>query len=161
MKVKILTTRYIDANEWPSVAQTFRDLSFEQSLTYGHAAAARIGGFLRFIIVQDGSTVIAATSLRVKSIPGLGRGIVWSPSGPLVLPEAGGTPDAATLHAILNALRHQICAKEGNVLRIRFPGIALHDPDITDAHATACGYRPTHKVPNYKSFAMDLHKDPQ
>lgn len=155
----MVTTRYITADEWLDIAARFRDLSFEQSLTYGQAAARRIGGKLTFLVVEDGAAIIAATSVRLKTIPGLGRGIAWIPSGPLVQPVTGDDPDTARLQTILTALRDRLCGAEGHVLRLRFPGIALHDKNTLDPLAASCGYRPTGKVPSYLSFAMDLHKD--
>ena len=155
----MMTTRYISADEWLDVSRKFRDLSFEQSLTYGTAAVNRIGGVLKFLVVEDAGQIIAATSIRLKTIPGLGRGIAWVPSGPLVQPIDGDAPDNAVLQEILTALRDQLCGNEGHVLRLRFPGTAFHDKPQTDHIAAACGYLPTDKVPTYMSFAMDLHKD--
>ncbi|WP_371170539.1 lipid II:glycine glycyltransferase FemX [Aliiroseovarius sp. 2305UL8-7] len=155
----MVTTRYISAEDWPEVSQQFRDLSFEQSLTYGTAAAKRIGGVLKFLVVEADGRMIAATSIRLKTIPGLGRGIAWVPSGPLVLPVDGNDPDHNRLQDILTALRDQLCGREGHVLRLRFPGIALHDKPQTDRSAAVCDFMPTDKVPTYLSFAMDLRKD--
>lgn len=156
----MITTRFVTAADWPALAARFRDLSFEQSLTYGRAAARRIGGQVRFVALERGGRLLAATCLRTKSLPGLGRGIVWIPSGPLMLPHEDAPPDADTLQAILTALRLQFTVREGHILRLRLPAIALQDPEATAALAAAAGFQPTLRAPAYRSIGIDLHKPP-
>ncbi len=156
----MITTRFVAAADWPALAAQFRDLGFEQSLTYGRAAAQRIGGQVRFVAVEREGQVLAAACVRTKTLPGLGRGIVWIPSGPLVLPKDGSPPDADTLHAILTALRTRFAVTEGHILRLRFPGTACHDPARIAALAAQAGFHPTTRAPAYRSIALDLHKPP-
>ena len=154
----MITLRFVLAADWPAVAARFRDLGFEQSLTYGRAAARRIGGQVRFVVLERAGRPVAAACLRTKTVPGLGRGIVWMPSGPLVLPQDGGAPDAATLQAILAALRAQFVATEGHILRLRLSGVACSDPEQMADSAARAGFHPTPRAPAYRSSAIDLHK---
>ena len=154
----MITLRFVPAADWPAVAAQFCDLGFEQSLTYGSAAARRIGGQVRFVVLERAGRPVAAACLRTKTVPGLGRGIVWMPSGPLVLPQDGGAPDAATLQAILAALRAQFVATEGHILRLRLSATALQDPEGVAALAAGTGFHPTPRAPAYRSSAIDLHK---
>lgn len=154
-----MQVRELSAKEWPAVAAGFADQGFEQSLTYGLAAAERIGGQARFLAVEEEGTLIGAACLRLKAVPGLGRGIAWLPSGPLVQRKSAPPPDAAQLGDILSALRDQICAREGHVLRLRLPAQAFHDPDTITRAMAAAGFHRTDRARPYQSAAIDLGKD--
>ncbi len=154
-----ITVRDIAAGDWPALASGFRDFGFEQSLTYAAPAARRIGGEVRLVAVERAGAVLAAAAVRIRTIPGLQRGIAWIPSGPLLLPVNGDAPDDATMQAVLAALRAEFCGRQGHVLRLRLPGTAFHDAGRMDAIATAAGFGPCTRAPIYRSFAIDLHKD--
>ncbi len=79
-----LTCRDVTIVDWPGITAGFSDLSFEQTAAYSAAAARRIGGRVRFLVLEEAGHPVAAAALRIKTVPGLGRGIVWSPSGPLL-----------------------------------------------------------------------------
>lgn len=152
-----LTLRTIAAADWHALSRTFRDLTFEQTRAYSEPAAARIGATTRFVAVQRGGDVLALAALRVRSLPGLWRCIIWCPAGPMVQPSAAPDPDPDTIAAILTALRQQLVTTEGHILRLRFPGIAFHDETIT-ATAARAGFQPTTRAPLYKSYAVDLRQ---
>lgn len=152
-----LDIRHVDPADWPALALGFADLTFEQSLGYACPAAARIGGELRLLAIKLDGTPLAAVALRLKRAPGLGRGIAWGPSGPLLRPLGRPAPTAEAIVAILAALRRQICDAEGHVLRLRLPGTALHNTGLDDtAIAAAAGFRPWTGRPPYCSAALDL-----
>lgn len=153
------TARILTPFEWLPLAATFDDQNFEQCLTYGQAAAARIGGTSRLIAIEDAGQVLALAHLRLKKVPGLGRGIAWAPSGPLTLRQGQPRPDAARLGTILAALRQQVCVTEGHVLRLRLPAQAGHDPDMVTEAMTTAGFAPTTKALTYHTILMDLSKD--
>ena len=152
-----LSLRPISLTDWPAVAAGFRDLTFEQTRAYAAAAAARIGARLEPVGVAgpDGRW-LAAAALRVKPVPGLGRGIAWAPSGPLILPQGGADPDKKTLTALLATFRQGIAGDGGHILRLRLSGTARRDPADFAAVAVAAGFSPALHPRPYRSFALDL-----
>ena len=153
--------RPVDPADWPALAAGFEDLGFEQGLAYAQAAGARIGAEARFLAVERAGIPVAAVALRIKRVPGLGRGIAWAPSGPLVLPKDGAVPDAAALGAILTALRGHIAGQEGHVLRLRLSALARQDPEVVRRVALDAGFAHTPRAPRYRSIALDLTRSPE
>lgn len=147
------------SKSWPVIAGEFADFSFEQSLTYAQAAARRIGADLRFLTVTEGNRVTACACVRIKSIPGLGRGIAWIASGPLMVPLEGPAPEPHHITAILAALREKIAVQDGHILRLRLPAAAFHDVDTIDAMIGEARYQPSDRAPVYHSVAVDLSMD--
>lgn len=154
-----LSVRAVAEADWPGYAQKFRDLSFEQSLTYGRAATTRIGGKMRCLVLERDEQLIAAAQVRIKTLPGLGRGIAWIASGPLLHPVAGPAPEPAVIAEVLTALRAELALRQGHVLRLRLAGIAFHDKDAVAAISSAAGYSPTDRASGYRSIAIDLRQD--
>jgi hypothetical protein len=147
--------------DWPALAAGFEDLGFEQCLPYAQAAATRIGAEAWFLRVERAGVPVAAAGTRIRRIPGLGRGIAWVPSGPLILPRGGPVPDAATLGAILTALRDRIAGQEGHVLRLRLSGLAQQEPEGVRRTALEAGFADTPRAPRYRSIAIDLTRSPE
>lgn len=154
-----LTVRQVVDTDWPAYAQQFRDLSFEQSLTYGRAATARIGGKLRCLVLERDGHPVAAAQVRIKTLPGLGRGIAWIASGPLLWPLDGPAPEPAVIAEVFAVLRAELALRQGHILRLRLPGIAFHDQDEIATIAKATGFAPTDRAPVYRSIAIDLQQD--
>ena len=154
-----LTVRDVTETDWPGYAQQFRDLSFEQSLTYGRAATARIGGKMRCLVLERDGQPVAAAQVRIKTLPGLGRGIAWIASGPLLQPLDGPAPDPAVIAEVFAALRTELALRQGHVLRLRLPGIAFYDTVEIAKIAQATGFTPTDRAPAYRSIAIDLSQD--
>ena len=144
--------RPVSAADWPALGEQFRDMSFEQSLPYARAAAARVGAELQLLAVEDAGIPVAAAAVRVKRVPGLGAGIAWAPSAPLILPGEA-VPDAARLAAILAALRGHLSQ---HVLRFRLSGLALQEAGAFRAVAAAAGFAPTPRAKGYRSIGIDL-----
>jgi hypothetical protein len=155
----MITLRPVSEAQWPALSAGFRDLGFEQSLTYGAAAARRIGAGLRFVVLERDGQPLAAAAVRIKTLPGLGRGIAFIAGGPLILPGDGPGPDAATLTAILTALRQEFALTRGHILRLRLSGLAGQDPDRMLALAGAAGFAPSQRAAPYRSMAIDLTQD--
>jgi len=154
-----LILRDIAPADWPSLLGTFEDASYEQSLTYGQAAAERIGGAARFVALDNAEGApIAAACVRIKRIPGLGRGIAWIAAGPLTRPRGQLTPSPDRLRDILAALRHEIHSA-GHVLRLRLPAVAGYKPDEIAPLAAAAGFTPTDRTPIYRTVLVDLEPD--
>lgn len=154
MQVRDLTPR-----DWLGVAALFEDQSFEQTLTYSEAATRRIGGQMRLISVEAGGQPVAAACLRVKTVPGLGRGIGWIASGPLTKCRDVPSPDASHLSAILAALRDDICYSRGHLLRIRLPALAFHAPETIARAMAAAGFHQTERAFAYRSAAIGLTRE--
>lgn len=150
----------LSPGDWSAVAADFADLTFEQTREYSEPAARRIGARVRYLVIHENGRPVASVALRVKTLPGLGLGIAWCPSGPLVMLQGKVLPDAAALQAILTALRQYLCDRQGYVLRFRLSGVALLDPAVAQAGAVAAGFSPYAGRPPYRSFALDLSQDP-
>jgi len=151
-----LTIRQLSQDAWPEVAGEFRDLGFEQTMTYGRAAADRVGARAQYLVVERAGKPIAAALARVRGLPLLGRGIAWIASGPLALPRAGAAPSPDDMRDILAALRRDLVDRQGHVLRLRLPVIAGHDPEAMDRAAAAAGFVPTDRAAPYLSVVTDL-----
>ena len=156
-----ITFRPVDPDDWPAAAAGFADLTFEQTRAYAGPAAARIGGQARFLLAEAAGAPVAAAALRIKSLPGLRRGIAWCPAGPLVIPAAGPAPDAARLHAVLAALRAHVADADGHILRLRIasPAALSLAPETLATAATGAGFAPTDRARGYHSAAIDLSCD--
>jgi hypothetical protein len=157
----LLHVRPVASADWPVLAAGFWDLGFEQGLAYTQAAAARIGAEARFLAVEQAGVLVAAAAVRIRRVPGLGRGIAWVPSGPLILPKGGLAPDTATLGAILTALRDRIAGQGGHVLRLRLSVLARQDPEVVRRTALQAGFASTPRAPCYRSIALDLTRSPE
>lgn len=155
----MLALRPIPEADWPDVAGGFADLTFEQSLTYARAAAARIGARVEYLLLEEQGRPVAAAAVRIKTVPGLGRGIAWIAAGPLLHPCGGLAPDSARIAAVLAALREEICTRRGHILRLRPAGIAAHDEQTFAAVAAAEGFAPPLRTRPYASIAIDLAQD--
>ncbi len=154
-----LALRSVPEEGWPDVAGGFADLTFEQGLTYARAAAARIGARVEYLLLEEQGQPVAAAAVRIKTVPGLGRGIAWIASGPLLHPCGGPAPDAARIAAVLAALRAEFCIRRGHVLRLRPAGIAAHDGHLFAEAAGSAGLVPAERAPSYASIAIDLAQD--
>ena len=150
--------RILPEHEFLALAEGFTDQTYEQSVTYARPAAARIGATLQILGVEDGGEIVALALARVKIIPGLGRGIAWIPSGPLVVRRDQPRPDAARLTAILDALRQHLAVDGGHVLRLRLAGHSQLDPAVEEHVMEAAGFRTTERAHAYHSAVMDLSK---
>lgn len=148
-----LILRSLSATEWPAVAAGFADLTFEQTLPYTVAAAARVGARPRFLAVEQNGHPVAAVALRVKAVPGLGRGIAWAPAAPLVRP--GGSAELS-LTEVFAALRGEIVDGDGHLLRFRLSSAARPEAETVRAAAAAAGFHSTTRAPSYCSSLIDL-----
>lgn len=155
----MIALREVTAEEWPGLSGSFADLGFEQSLTYGQAAAARIGGRLRLLALEQAGRPVAAAAVRLRLLPGLGRGIAWIPSGPLLRPADASPADPEMAAAALAALRGQLVDAEGHILRFRLSGMSGLAADTVAEAAREAGFTPTQRAASYRSFALDLRQD--
>ncbi|UWQ16058.1 GNAT family N-acetyltransferase (plasmid) [Aliiroseovarius sp. M344] len=154
-----LTIAEIAPGKWPDICAQFSDLSFEQSLTYSQAAVDRVGAVALYLGVYNRTgNLVAAVGFRLKTIPGLGKGIAWAPAGPMIYRQGEPAVTACRVHEILESLTRHF-DKTGHVLRLRFPVVA---PDMGEAiaeHASTLGYTHTARAHSYRSVIVDCSAD--
>ncbi|SLN76061.1 lipid II:glycine glycyltransferase FemX [Ruegeria meonggei] len=149
----------VQPKDWPQLSAAFLDLTYEQSLTYARAAAARIGAEVSFVSVSDASEQpVAAACLRIKRVPGLGRGIIWIAAGPLIQHRTCPNPDTIRIRAILAALRTH-AQKTGHILRLRLPASFLQDLPALNGLAEQEGFMPSDRSPPYRTVIVDCDQD--
>jgi len=154
-----LSVDTLPPNAWPEVSAQFRDLTYEQSLTYAGPAADRIGAEAEFVtLTDDTGRIVAAACLRIKRVPGLGRGIAWIASGPLVCPKDQPEPDADRLRAVFAALG-QYAQKTGHILRLRFAAPSGLEAGQMDQIAVSEGFGITQKAGSYRTVLIDCTPD--
>jgi lipid II:glycine glycyltransferase (peptidoglycan interpeptide bridge formation enzyme) len=158
MKTEMLTTRDIAPADWPGLSRDFRDLTFEQTRAYAIPGAARVGAKARFVAVEKAGKVVALAALRVRNLPGLGRGIVWIPAGPMIMAPDRAEPDNAERASILAALRKRIVEQEGNILRLRLSSLSFVDQDQGAEAAARAGFAATGRAQSYKTYALDIRQ---
>lgn len=156
---EMTTLRTISETDWSALAQRFSDLNFEQTLTYARAAASRIGARVQFVTLEQDGRPIAAAAVRIKTVPGLGRGIALISSGPLLRVAGAPEPDVAQICGVLRSLRTEFLDRQGHVLRIRPPASPAAIESGFDAAAIAMGFEPTNRTSAYHSITLDLRKD--
>ena len=154
-----LSINTIAPDTWPEISARFRDLTYEQSLTYAQPAAERIGAQAEFVTLTDETGELrSAACLRIKQVPGLGRGIAWIASGPLVCPKDQPEPDADRLRAVFAALG-QHAQKTGNTLRLRFAAPSGLEAGLVDQVAAGEGFGITPKAGSYRTVLIDCTPD--
>ena len=158
MTTAALTLRDIAPADWHALTDGFRDLTYEQTRAYSEPAAVRVGGTARFVALEQDGRVVALAALRVRNLPGLRRGIIWVPAGPMVLAPGRPDPEPAELSLILHALRRQLVAVEGNILRLRFSALTFLTQEAALEVAQSAGFAPTGRAQRYKTYALDLHQ---
>ncbi len=153
------TLQTVAAEDWPGISAGFRDLTYEQTLTYAQAAAKRIGAEAQFITLSDQTgKPVAAACLRLKRVPGLGRGIAWIAAGPLMHHREQPDTNPSRLDAVFATLR-AYAQEVGCVLRLRLPALPLYDVSAADRSVAAAGFRPTDRSPPYRTVVVDPDQD--
>jgi lipid II:glycine glycyltransferase (peptidoglycan interpeptide bridge formation enzyme) len=156
------------------VAARFADYTYEQDQAYAAAGARRVGAQLRLLAVRDGTEPVGAAAIRIRRVPGLGRGIAYISSGPMLLPDAASGPDsgaegAADIRArireraaaVFGVLGDRLVQREGHLLRFRLAATA-GVPGGLDAPAdffADLGYVPTDRAYAYRTVLVDLARD--
>lgn len=154
-----LSFQKVTAEEWPRISASFHDLTYEQTLTYAQAAAQRIGATTDFITLSDqAGHLTAAACLRVKRVPGLGRGIAWIAAGPMMHHREQPEIDQDRLDATFAALR-AYARKTGHILRLRLPALPFHDVPVIDRSAASAGFHPTDRSRPYRTVIIDCDQD--
>jgi hypothetical protein len=150
-----VTLREVSGADWPALAAGFADYTYEQDHAYAAAGARRIGASLRAFEVRAGDVPVGAACLRIKTVPGLGRGIAWLPAGPMI---GRGPPEQAPARAqaVLEALSARLAGREGHVLRLRLP---VTGQGVTPDLMARLGFQPSDRAPAYRTVLLDLSQD--
>lgn len=148
-----LTVHSVSQLEWGSIGPSFRDFTYEQSLTYSLPAAERIGAKAEFVVLKRDDRIVAAACLRIKTLPGLRRGIAWIAAGPLTQSLTGASED---LGDVLKTLRHYVCRQRGHILRLRLPVDTGLDPAEITALAVGAGFSETDRAAPYRTVLINL-----
>ena len=69
--------------EWDSLTEKFRDLSYRQCGSYAEAAARDIGANSEFVAVYRGGELVGLANVRIKMVPLVGLGVAYVNYGPL------------------------------------------------------------------------------
>ncbi|MCK0103898.1 peptidoglycan bridge formation glycyltransferase FemA/FemB family protein [Pseudohalocynthiibacter sp. F2068] len=159
MTLPNLTVRPVDSANWLGVSSEFEDITYEQSATYGQAAAARIGAEVMFVaLYSTEGKLVAAACLRFKHLPGIKRGIAWIASGPLVRKLGNPALSPEQLRAVFATLRDH-CHAAGHILRLRLSAVTGFAPETIDGLITLEGYQPTDRSVSYRSVIIDLEQE--
>lgn len=148
---------HVEPASWDGAVAAFDDLTFEQTLAYSLAAANRIGASLLLLAARQDSRIVAAGAIRVKSIPGLGRGIAWLPSGPMFC-RAGERPSPPHVAAVVGKLAQYVGIESGHIFRMRCAAPSLINAADRQFADLMPGFRPTTRVASYTTAALDLRK---
>ena len=84
MILRNLTVKSVESAQWTSIVTKFSDCTYEQVYEYSCAAATKIGAAAYFLDIACGDDRLGAASVRLKTIPFLGRGIAYVSAGPLI-----------------------------------------------------------------------------
>lgn len=153
-----LRGKVVEPEVWREISSGFRDLTMEQTRTYGQAAAKRIGATALFVVVEDqAGSVVAAACVRVKLLPGLKRGIAWIAAGPLTLRR--GCPPVSRVEFVgcIQAIC-EISELQGHVLRFRLPSTSNTALESISAELDRIGFYPTDHAPPYRTVIVDLQQ---
>ena len=147
----------VEAAHWAELARRFADYNFEQSPDYAKAMAARSGGAARFLVVQRGGCLLGAAGVRVKVLPGLGRGLAYISGGPMTRIRQVQREDRQ-LRTVLAALKGKLVDEEGHLLLVRLPVAPPQEGDGESAFAEL-GFNVTRHVRSYRTVLVDLSPD--
>lgn len=150
-----VTVKEVSTQDWPALSAKFSDLTYEQDMAYVTAGAQRVGAKVRAFSVWQNDDLIGAACLRIKAVPGLGRGIAYLSGGPMI---GHGPAEEATqrAQAVLSALHKKLVTQEGHLLRLR-PSVTL--PEVSEQVITDGGFGPTDRTHFYRTVLIDLEPD--
>ena len=153
-----IVIKSVERAKWPAIAALFADYNFEQSPDYAVAMASRAGASARFFAVRRGTRLIGGTSVRVKTLPMLDRGLAYLSGGPMTQFH-NGSGDNGQTKTVLAALKQELVEEEGHLLLVRLPIAPPAGPGVEMAFSDL-GFRPTRLARSYRTIVIDLSPDP-
>lgn len=154
-----IRVRDVALADWPALASGFADYAYEQAGGYVAAAAARQGAEARFLAIEENGEVLGAAAVRIKRVPGLGRGIAWIAGGPMTC-RPGEMPDPERVAKAVGALKATIADTERHILRVRLPLLPPCETDRIAPVFSELGGLPSARAKHYNSLAIDLAPEP-
>jgi hypothetical protein len=151
--------RFASALQWPAIARAFPQYSLQQSPAYSLELARRRGALCEFVYltdVQDPDHIVAAASVRVRSLPVRGAGLAYISNGPLLSWGIGDPQSLTTLDAFLVAAVGEYVDRRQLSLRMALPtvpsGMARSVADVFLSHGfgIAASRKP------YRTLLVDL-----
>ncbi len=112
-----LETSACSQKEWTDLVDQFADVSLLQLWEYGQAKAATAGWDLTHHVFRHRGVVVGAAQALIKTLPVLGRGVVWINRAPLWR-RSGASGDPKALFAMLEALKRYWVLERGFYLRV-------------------------------------------
>jgi len=113
LKLEILPED-IDRNKWNQIVTSFLDHSLMQSWEWGEA---KRNFHVSRIIFKKGERIEGAAQCLIKTLPWVGKGLVWIPQGPVYRKD--DSEDATeTFDAILSELKGHFVKQQGMMLQI-------------------------------------------
>jgi lipid II:glycine glycyltransferase (peptidoglycan interpeptide bridge formation enzyme) len=155
-----ISVQRVGCEAWYSIVKNFRDYNFEQSFEYTTSVAAKDHAAALFLTARAGERLLAATSLRLKIVPMLGRGLAYISGGPMM--QAWGEDwSAAQSRTVLAALKNRLVEQDGHFLYIRLPIAPPPPRDEASAAFASLGFCETLRARSYRSIVCDLKASDQ
>ena len=137
--------------EWDAVLSLFTDAMVQQSSAYGRCQWGE--STLSHLLLRDGSRIVGAAQLVLRTLPSSGPGIAHLKFGPLWR-RCDSKPDPAILKRLLAALRDEYAGKRKLALRVK-PWVSPDDRWMLNIFREA-GFRYKPKLPHYDTLMLDL-----
>jgi lipid II:glycine glycyltransferase (peptidoglycan interpeptide bridge formation enzyme) len=147
----------IERDAWPRIAKEFHEYSYEQSLDYADAMAAKAGATARFLAVQEAGRVLGVAAVRMKPLPFINRSIAYISGGPMTH-RRNVSAAGQELHIVLKAIRRQLVEREGHILYLRLP-IVLSSSGQIELDIKSLRFESTRRVRSYRTITVDLAPD--
>ena len=148
----------VDKQNWTETASSFVDYNFEQSHEYATSMADRAGASTLFLAVHAGDRLLGAASVRLRTIPLLGRGVAYVSGGPITCRETAD--DSQGLGAVVAALKRKLVDEDGHFLLVRLPvTLALRHADPKET-LSGLGFIESPRARPYKTIVVDVRAAP-
>jgi hypothetical protein len=152
---EIISIQTVSKEEFTTFAITFSDYSYEQVPEYAAAMAAEAGDSILFLTVGPSERPLGLATVRLKTLPLVGRGIAYISGGPMT--RSSG--DEEQLRTVLLALKRKLAGDDGHLLVVRLP-VTLPESK-TRSTMRDIGFLPTSLAREYRTIALGLQPDVQ
>lgn len=146
--------RTLTRDQWDTLVQTFRDLSYQQCRSYCEEAARDTGATCELIGIYRDTELVGLANVRIRISPLLSFGIAYLSCGPLTARDdlfSGGV-----FGFCIEALKREYVEKRNLLLRLVPPlrGGQWFDAEI--GLLENYGFRRSKRYEPYKTFILDL-----
>lgn len=116
--MSVWKVKNLSRSEWLSLAPTYSDYNYQQTLGYLETIANAQNSRLDLVGVYEGSFLRGIAGVRIKRIPVLNSGLAFLAGGPLVLRSR---VDIKTFTRVTSALARYYAQEHNYVLRVATP----------------------------------------